>query len=491
MELKIKFLKWSAGLPVVMLNQKTADKLGVHPKEKVLIKTISKKPKKMFAITDIVKKLVQSNEIGVSSEIKKSMDLIPRQRIKVNLASSTKSLEYIKKKMQKKELSEKEIGKIIEDIIANFLSEAEIALFVSSMYRNGTSMKETVYLIKAILKTGSKLTLKNKFIVDKHSIGGSAGRTTPIVVSICAAAGLIVPKTSSRAITSPAGTADAIETMAKVDFTMAQLKKIIQKTNACLVWGGGLGMVPADSKIIKIEKQLKIDPDAQLLASIMAKKLAVGSKYIIIHIPYGKTAKVSKVKALKLKKKFDFLGRYFHKKLKCVLIRNKGPLGRGIGPVLEMMDVVRVLERKGSCHLLEKRSLELAGELFELTGKAKKGKGIEMAKEILDSKKALKKFKQILKAQKGRVRKLKPGKFKRDFFSPKAGKIMEIDNKRINALAQRAGCPTDKSAGIYLYRQVGNHIKRHEKIFTLYAESKSRINEAVKFYKKNNPIILK
>ena len=323
MELKIKFLKWSAGLPVVMLNQKTADKLGVHPKEKVLIKTISKKPKKMFAITDIVKKLVQSNEIGVSSEIKKSMDLIPRQRIKVNLASSTKSLEYIKKKMQKKELSEKEIGKIIEDIIANFLSEAEIALFVSSMYRNGTSMKETVYLIKAILKTGSKLTLKNKFIVDKHSIGGSAGRTTPIVVSICAAAGLIVPKTSSRAITSPAGTADAIETMAKVDFTMAQLKKIIQKTNACLVWGGGLGMVPADSKIIKIEKQLKIDPDAQLLASIMAKKLAVGSKYIIIHIPYGKTAKVSKVKALKLKKKFDFLGRYFHKKLKCVLIRKK------------------------------------------------------------------------------------------------------------------------------------------------------------------------
>jgi AMP phosphorylase len=320
MELKIKLLKWSAGIPVAMLNKKTAKKIGVHIKDKISLRTLSTHPKEISTIIDTVKSLVKEDEIAVSSELKNRLSLRIGQKVDVNLAIMPKSLFFIKKKLNKKSLSKKEIDEIIKDIVNNSLSEVEIALFISGMYEQGMNLKETIYLIKAILKSGNKFVSKSKFVVDKHSIGGIPGnRTTPIVVAICASAGLTMPKSSSRAITSAAGTADVIETIASVEFPMKRLKKIVKKTNACLIWGGGLDIVPADSKIIKVEKMLKIDPEAQLLASIMSKKLAMGAKYIIIDIPYGKTAKVNKSKALKLKRKFEHLGKYFNRKLKCVL----------------------------------------------------------------------------------------------------------------------------------------------------------------------------
>jgi AMP phosphorylase len=493
MDLKIKILKWSAGLPVAMLNKKTAEKMGVHTKDRIFIKTISKHPKKMSTIIDIVGGLVKQNEIAVSSELKKRMGVKVGQKVTIGLAETPKSMFFIKKKLNKKSLSGKEIEEIINDIVNNSLSDAEISLFVLAMYEKGMNFKETVHLINAILKSGNALKLKNKFVADKHSIGGIPGnRTTPIVVSICAFGGLTMPKTSSRAITSAAGTADVIEAIAKVDFSMEEIKAILKKTNACMVWGGSLGMVPADSKIIKTEKALRIDPESQLLASIMAKKISVGSKYILIDIPYGKTAKVSKSKALNLKKKFKRLGRHFNKKLECVLTDGSQPIGNGVGPVLELIDVIKILDPKQEGPKdLEKKSLFLAGELFEMAGKAKKGEGVKLATEILSSGKAFKKFQEIIKAQKGKLTDIKPAKFKKDILSKKSGKISEINNKKINALARIAGCPADKLSGLYLYYHVGDKIKKGERLLTIYSESKSRLKEAIKVYDSKKPIKIK
>ncbi len=490
MKLTIKFLKWQTGIPVVMLNKKTTVQLGVHTKDRVYIKTISKKPKSISAIINTIEGIVKKNEIAVSFELKKRLGLKIGQKVEVSLAPALRSLSFIKKKLNKKKLSQTEINEIIKDVVNNSLSESEIALFISAMYKQNMSMQETIYLIKAISKSGNKLNLKHRFIVDKHSIGGVPGnRTTPLVVSICAVAGLITPKTSSRAITSAAGTVDVLETIAKIEFSMDELKKIIKKTNACMVWGGALGMVPADSKIIQIERILKIDPEAQLLASIMSKKLAVGSKYILIDIPYGKTAKVNKSEALRLKKKFEQLGKYFHKKLKVVLTDGSQPIGNGIGPALELMDIIKILNpgQQGPKDL-EAKSLFLSAELFEMTGKTKKGKGLELAKEILYSGKAFEKFKQIVKAQKGKLSRIKPAKFKKNMLSKKSGKILEINNKKINSLARIAGCPVSKFSGLYLYHKVGDKVKKAEKILTIYSESKSRLKKTVKFYQDKKPI---
>ena len=492
MKLRIKLLTWTAGIPVAMLREKTAEKAGLRAKDRVNIRVDSKK--EFTVILDTVKKgLIKDNEIAVSDETRKILNLRIGQKVDIKIAPMTKSLIYIKKKLHGKPLSQKEIKEIINDIINNSLSEAEIALFISAMYRYGTSIRETIYLINSILESGSKLNLKRKMIVDKHSIGGIAGnRTTPLVISICASAGLIFPKTSSRAITSAAGTADVIETIAKVDFSMKDIKKIIQKANACMVWGGSLGMVPADSKIIQIEKILNIDPEAQLLASIMSKKLAIGSNYILIDIPYGKSAKVSRKKAEDLRKKFIKIGKYFKKKIEVVLTDGSQPIGNGIGPVLELIDVIKILDpkQKGP-EDLEKKSLFLSGKILEMTKKAKKGQGEELAKEILFSGKAFRKFKQIIKNQRGALKKLESAKFRKNLVSLKSGIIREIDNKKINSLARVAGCPGDKLAGVYLYVHKKDKIKKKDPLLTIYAESKSRLNEAVRFYREIKPISIK
>jgi putative thymidine phosphorylase len=298
-----------------------------------------------------------------------------------------------------------------------------------------------------------------------------------------------MPKSSSRAITTAAGTADVIETIAKVEFSMKELKKIVKKTGACLIWGGSLEIVPADEKIISIEKMLNIDPESQLLASIMSKKLALGANYILIDIPYGKTAKVDKKKGEELKKKFEYLGKYFKKKIQVVLTKGDEPIGNGVGPVLEIFDILKILKRSENRALdLEKKSVFLSGKLFELTGKAGKGKGEKMALEILNSGKALKKFSEIIKAQGGTVDHLKPAKFKKNILASKNSTIKEIDNKKINSLARIAGSPLDKAAGLYLYKHVGEKIKKGEKFLTIYSESKSRLKESLRFFHSQKPI---
>lgn len=496
MELKVKFLKWSAGMPVVILNKVTAEKIGVRVNDRVLIKTIGKGRKQMYAIVDTVLDLIKPKQIAVSQEIKEQMNLKKRQKLDVIFSISSGSLNLIKKKLNKKELSGKEVRQIIKDIVNNALSQAEIALFVSAMYQNGMNFNETTHLIKAILETGNSLNLKRKYVVDKHCIGGVPGnRTTPLIVAICAAAGLTIPKTSSRAITSPAGTADVIESIAQIDFSVKELKKIVLKTNGCMVWGGGLGFVPADSKIIHVEKLLALDPQAQLLASIMSKKLSGGSNYILIDIPHGKTAKVSHKKAIELKRKFEALGKHFKKKLKIVLTDGSQPIGNGVGPILELIDIISILdpEQKGP-EDLEKKAIFLSAQILELSGKVKKGKGEKVVEELLYSGKAFEKFKEIIKAQKGNLKdlnKLKPGKFKKTIYCKKNCKIYSIDNKEITRLARVAGCPGDKGAGLYLYFKKGDKLAKRNPLLTIYTETKPRLKAALRHYKQNKIIEFK
>jgi len=493
MELKVKFLKLTAGIPLVMLNSHTAEDMGLRTTDRVSLETFSKPPKIISTIINLTDKIVAKDEVGVSDEIHKRLNIKEGERVDIAFLPPSKSLVFIKKKLNGKVLSKDEINEIIKDVAKNSLSEPEIALFISAMYEKGMNMKEVIYLIEAIMETGEVMKVKGKFIVDKHSVGGVPGnRTTPLVVPICAAAGLTFVKTSSRAITSAAGTADVIETIADVEFSMEELKKIIRKVGACMVWGGSLKIVPADNKIIKIEKILNIDPESQLIASIMSKKLAVGSKYILIDIPCGKTAKLTRKRAEIIKRKFDYLGKYFHKKLKCLISDGRQPIGNGIGPALELMDIIKILDpkQKGPKDL-EAKSLLQAGTIFEMTGKAKKGKGIDLAKQILYSGKAYEKFKEIIKAQNGNLKRLKLGSFKEDIHSKIKGKVVEIDNRLISALARMAGCPIDKYSGIYLHKHVGDGVKKGEKIMSLYAESKHRLNEAVLFAHSHNPFHIK
>ncbi len=490
MKLKIKILKFLAGRPVCMIHEKTAKEMSLHIENRVVIK---KRKKRINSIVNTISNIIKPNEIAVSNAVIKHLKLRKGDIVDVEITEPPKSINLIKKKLKGKTLKKNEIKEIIQDISKNALREAEIAFFITALNSKGMSLTETKYLINAMVKSGKKLKLRGK-IVDKHSIGGVAGnRTTPIVVSICSSAGLIMPKTSSRAITTAAATVDVMETITKVDFTIKQIKQIISKTNACMVWGGALGLAPADDKIIKVEKIVKVDSDAQLLASILSKKISVDSEYILIDIPYGKSAKVNKRRAEKLKANFLSLGKKFKLKIQVVLTDGKEPIGNSVGPVLEIIDILKILKNKQDAPKdLKEKSIMLAGKLFELSEKTQKGKGKKLATEILESGKAFEKFKQIIKAQKGEINeaKLKLGKYTHIIYTKSNRKIKSYDNKLINSLARFAGCPEDKPAGIYFHKKANQKISKGDKIMTIYTTSKEKLKHAIKFYNKNKKLIV-
>ena len=472
---------------MAIISEALAEKASIHVDNRVLIK---KNSKSIVAVVDVAKEFVGKDEIAVSSEIVNQLSLAEEDYVIMELAPKPESVWLIQKKLRCGKLNEKELAMIMDDIANHALTEAEIAYFVASVYNCKMNLSEVHDMTLAILKSGMRLGLKGT-IVDKHSIGGIPGRITPILVSICAAAGLTIPKTSSRSITTPAGTADAMETICKVEFTLSELKEIIRKTNACLVWGGALNLAPADDKIIQVEKLLNLDPEAQLLASILAKKLAVGAKYVLIDIPFGKNTKVDKKGAEILANNFKKLGKSFNLKLDCFLEKTEEPLGNGIGPVLEMKDVIKVLSRESPCYKIEQKSLALSAKLLEMTGKAKKGKGISLATDILNSGRAFEKFKQIIQAQQGSLDNMKEARLKHDIIAEKNGKIKEINVKKINTLARFLGCPADKSAGVYLYKHLNEAVKKGEKILTLYSESEAELEEGLKFYNKFQPLLIR
>jgi putative thymidine phosphorylase len=492
-KLKIKNFDWLAGKPVVILNSEAAQKLNVHVDDRV---ELSYGHKKIQAVVDIFSKLVTKNQIGLSNEIRSILKTKKGCCIEVSTADLTESGYLIRKKLSGKDLTKEDLTTIISEIVHNNLTEAEIAYFASAEKIEGLSNKEVIYLTEAMVKTGVKLKFKQKIIADKHCIGGIAGnRTTPIVVAICAAAGLTLPKTSSRAITSAAGTADAMETISKVEFSEKEIKKIVSKTGACLAWGGSLGLAPSDDKIIHVERLLNLDVEPQLLASIMSKKIAAGSTHILIDIPFGKSAKVKTIReAKKLGLKFKKLARHFKIKLQVVYTDGSQPIGNGVGPVLEMLDVLSVLQRTlGFPVDLRTKSIFLSSELMKLCGiKDARNK----AREILDSGEAYEKFKEIINTQNKnknfnkKINSLPLAKIKRVIKAKRSGKITHLDNKKINLLCRVLGTPETISSGIYLHKHVGK-IKKGEPIMTLYCESKTKIKDALRFIKEAKPIIIK
>jgi len=492
MKLKVKNLEWLAGRPVAILNDKTAKKINVYVDERIQIIN----SKKFHAVVDIFSKIIKEDEIGLSQELSKIMNLREGTYVDIQTSQIQRSDDLIKKKLDGKELTREELRFLISEVVHNNLTEAEIAYFISAEKLNGMSMKEIINLTKAMVSTGARLKFKGKYIADKHSIGGVAGnRTTPIVVSICAAAGLILPKTSSRAITSASGTADVIETISKVDLSLEKIKSIIGSIGACLAWGGSLGLAPSDDKIIRVERLLNLDIEPQLLASIISKKVSAGSKYILIDIPYGNETKVTSLKKAKsLGRKFISLAKHFKLKLKVVYTKGIQPIGNGFGPVLEMKDVLAVLQNAPNAPQdLRKKSLYLSTELMKLC-KIKNPK--KKAEEILSSGKAYEKFKEIINAQNSKkdfdkkISLLKLAKHKKVVKAKKTGRIFKISNNGINSLCRILGTPETASAGAYLHKHLGP-VKKGNPILTIFSESRAKLRRAGKFLKNSQPIKIK
>lgn len=479
MKLKVKNLNLSTAGPLIaVLNAEEARKLDLYALDRIRIK---KNNKEIIVVLNITanKKTIQPCCIGLFEETSKALNANTNDIVEISLEKKPDSISYIRKKLTGQSLSENEINAIIDDTVDNKLSEAELTYFVSACYTKGLNIDEITYLTKAIVNTGKQLRLERFPIVDKHSVSGVPNnRTTMLIVPIIAAAGLTMPKTSSRAISSASGTADCMEVLANVSFPVEKIKEIIEKTNACIVWSGAIELASADDKIIKIEYPLSLDPEGMLLSSIMAKKKAVNATHLLIDIPLGKNAKIQSMqRALRLRRLFLELGKRLSIKTKVIITDGRQPIGNGIGPALEARDVLYILtNNKKAPKDLKEKAIYMSGLMLSLAGIRN---GISKARQILESGLAYKKMQEIIKAQGGDPNihpdNIPIGKFTYSFKSKKQGIVKNIDSKSLVKIARIAGAPKDKEAGIYLRIKLNQKVKKNDILFTIYSKNKNKL----------------
>jgi thymidine phosphorylase len=371
---------------------------------------------------------------------------------------------------------------IVTDVVAGRYSDVQLAAFITAGSALPLTDEETIALTGAMAAAGDQLQWDRE-VIDKHSVGGLPGnRTTPIVVAIAAAAGLTIPKTSSRAITSPAGTADAMETVTHVDLDIAAIRRVVDTEGGCLAWGGALNLSPADDIFIGVERQLDIDPEGQLIASVLSKKIAAGAQKLVLDIPVGPTAKVRSAAAgQKLAMRMRAIAAHFGLETVTVVSDGTQPVGRAIGPALEMRDVLGVLRQETDApNDLRQRALDIAGAVLELGGAAASDCGMARATELLDTGAAYEKFKRICAAQ-GGFREPILAPLQKVIASSRTGRVTELDNRKIARVAKFAGAPDDAGAGLILHVRVGDELGLDQPLMTLYAHTLSELEYATNY----------
>jgi thymidine phosphorylase len=380
-------------------------------------------------------------------------------------------------------LSERDFHRLMRDTVANRLSDIELAAFVTACAGDRLDHAETIALTRAMVSVGERIDWSHHPVLDKHGVGGLPGnRTTPIVVAIVAAAGHCIPKTSSRAITSPAGTADAMEVMAPVALDLDAMRRVVEREGGCIVWGGSVHLSPADDVLIRVERPLDFDSDGQLVASVLSKKAAAGASHVLIDIPVGPTAKVRSVEAAaSLEARFVAAARALGLTLIARQTDGRQPVGYGIGPALEARDVLHVLHgNPAGPRDLRARALDLAGTLLDAAPGAESGGGRARAQGLLDSGAALRKFLAICDAQ-GGFREPQPAPFTHPVLANRRGRVAAVDNRQLARIAKLAGAPGRASAGVDCRARLGSLVDAGQPLFHVHAHTRGELAYALRY----------
>jgi thymidine phosphorylase len=434
--------------------------------------------------------LLSLNQASLSRYAWDFLQANENDEINISHPPSLDSVSFIRSKLYGNELKAEETRQIIEDLLAGQLSDIQIAMFLAGTTGTRLNKKEILDLTRSMVETGQALKWPSPVIVDKHCVGGLPGnRTTLIVVPIVAEYGLMIPKTSSRAITSPAGTADTMEVFAPVNLNIQAMQKVVEQENGCIIWGGSVALSPADDLLIRIERTMDLDSQGQMVASILSKKIAAGSTHIVIDIPIGPTAKVrSTVEAELLRDLLQSIAKEFSIQTRVIFSDGTQPVGRGIGPALEAKDVLSVLSGdKLAPQDLRERALLLAGHIIEFNAGVPVGEGKNIAQSILDSGKALWKFQAICRAQGGMLD-IPSARYTHVVTSNKTGKIVSIDNRHVARVAKLAGAPKSKTAGVELLVRVSSAIENGQPLFIVHAENPGELRYALSYLEQGHEI---
>lgn len=435
--------------------------------------------------------LIQADEAGLSEAAWTRLGVADGDEIHVRHPPALTSMSSVRGRLYGQRLDFGAMTGIVSDIAAGRYADVHLSAFLTACSALPLDRDEVIHLTRAMVAAGERLAWDAPVVIDKHSVGGLPGnRTTPIVVAIVAANGLVIPKTSSRAITSPAGTADTMETLTNVELDLATMRRVVAQEGGCLAWGGAVRLSPADDILIRVERVLDIDTEGQLVASVLSKKIAAGSTHVVLDIPVGPTAKVrSQDDADQLAATLTDVARVCGVEVRCLRTDGGQPVGRGIGPALEARDVLAVLQGAPDAPAdLRRRACLLAGAALELAGRSPAGEGGRLAEQTLADGRAWAKFQAICEAQ-GGLREPPRSVVSRPLLAARAGRITSMNNRTLARLAKLAGAPDDKAAGVELHVRLGDEVGAGEPLLTVHAEAPGELAYALD-YAAANPEML-
>lgn len=421
-------------------------------------------------------------EIGLSRSAFNALGLPEGSEVRIQRTPSPASARALRAKIHGDELDAQQYRMLIGDIVEGRYPDREVAAFLVSATRS-LSSTEVLAVAQARLDFAEKLSWDEPIVVDKHSIGGIPGsRITMVVVPIVAAHGLAIPKTSSRAITSAAGTADAMETIAHVELTVDDVRRVISQARGCIAWNGRLNHSSVDDVMNAITRPLGIDSNRWSVASILSKKRAAGSTHVIIDLPYGKRAKLkSRDEAQELARLFEEVGHGLGLVVEAHATKGEEPIGRGIGPALEVRDVLWVLEDDPRAPAdLREKALFFASRILRWDKTlASEAEARDRAQALLSSGAARVALDRIVEAQGRRTPPVAPGVLTRHIAAHRSGMVSALDGWVLADIARRAGAPNDRGAGLDLLARQGDMVREGDALYVIHSNSQVDLEAAV------------
>jgi len=431
----------------------------------------------------ITSDLLGHGEASLSESAWRLLGVVEGSEISFAHPPLVESLGLMRGKIYGQRLDTRAAQQIIQDIVAGRYADVHLSAFITACSGRALNRNEMAALTRAMVTTGSRLDWGNQPIADKHCIGGLPGnRTTPIVVAIAAACGLIIPKTSSRAITSPAGTADTMETLTTVDLDVAAMRRVVEQEGGCMVWGGAVDLSPADDILIRVERMLDLDSEGQLVASVLSKKIAAGATHVVLDLPVGPTAKLRTITdghhlTSALRGVAEAMGLH----VRVTVTDGTQPVGRGIGPALEAHDVLAVLRNDPSAPQdLRDRAVDLAAILLELVMQLSAREALAKATQALRDGSAWRKFEAICMAQ-GGLREPPQATHKHPVLAAHSGMVTNIDNRVLAKIAKLAGAPSAKAAGLEFHTPLGTQVTAGMPLYTVHAQSRGELAYALDY----------
>ncbi|MBI5941476.1 MAG: thymidine phosphorylase family protein [Caulobacterales bacterium] len=425
--------------------------------------------------------LLEPDEIGLPQPLFRRLGVQAGDPVQLAPARPPASLAAIRAKVDGLALDDTTLAAVARDLADHRWSDMEVTAFLVACARF-MSPEETLGLTRGMIAAGSRLRWDGRLVVDKHCIGGIPGnRTSLIVAPIVAAHGLLMPKTSSRAITSPAGTADTMEVLARVDLSEEEMRRVVETCGACIVWGGRVNLSPADDVLISVERPLSIDTPEQMVASILSKKIAAGVGRLVLDLPIGPSAKLRDSRAaLRLRKLFEFVATNLGLEIEVIFTDGAQPIGRGVGPVLEARDVMAVLANHPAAPAdLREKAIRLAARVLDADPDLPGGRAEARARELLDSGAARRSMDAIIEAQGASPLTAVLGALEHEVLAERPGPVTAVDCLRIANIARLAGAPTDAGAGVEILHRIGDVVRRGDPLYRIHGSDSSDFAFAV------------